>query len=137
MLRHHSRCALYLVSHNLISKEVIMIIWRGFGILVLLLPVVGIIVASPAPQTQAPYIMAAVMAVGALGVFPLGRYLNRDCERAAGWQGFFDPSLGDGSTDLVGDTPYDCHSFFLLRMEYWALPLLVLAGLTAYFKPVV
>lgn len=102
-----------------------MIIWKGFGFLVVVLAVAGFLVAQLAVngytaddhyyQTHHwPKLLGA--GVAAVPIWFLGRFLNRRPGRV-----LVDPATGETVT------PRATHDLFFIRMELWAPILLAIA----------
>ncbi|GCE48176.1 hypothetical protein EI42_04174 [Thermosporothrix hazakensis] len=100
-----------------------MIIWRGFGALVVLVVLICVgglqwlasTIVGPEATTQIQRFLIPIgLVIAAVIVWPLGRFFNKPTTT-------FDPRTGRQVTVSRG------HSLFFINMEYWSPILLVLA----------
>ena len=98
-------------------------IWRGMGILVLIITVVmlvllqgitGVAFGDPHYSTTHTWVVGAACLLSAVAVYFLGRYLNNREGRI----------MIEKSTGKEFELKRK-HDLFFIRMEYWAVPLAV------------
>lgn len=109
-----------------------MIVWRGWGILVVIVAALavalvrGVTVALFGAGTydrQGAWLLPLSLTLAAPIVWPLGRFLNgRDARTLV------DPATGQRVT-LRPD-----HSLFFIRMEYWAIILVLVAVASLIYR---
>ena len=98
-----------------------MLIWKGLGILVPLFVVLSLILAVPFTGDAAKYGLAFSQLVAAAAIWWTGRALNARPGRL-----LHDPQTGE-TVELKAT-----HSFFFIKMEYWAV-LVVSLGVAMLF----
>lgn len=82
-----------------------MIIWRGYGMIVPILAIVGIYGAAELEAAFGTFTASSLFyGVGAIVLWFAGRAMNRP----------YKPGLGRG------------HSFFFFAVEYWSIPLVLM-----------
>ena len=110
-----------------------MVVWSGWGILVVLIPVAGLVTLQAGADAlfgattyrqHSGWLLPSVLLASALAVWLLGRRLNGRPGRA----------LTDNATgEQVVLRPR--HSLFFVRMEYWAAVLALAAIWMAVARP--
>ncbi len=99
------------------------LIWQGLGFLVVIVPLLCVLVMSFLSAAVNLSNLAAVVAalfMSAAAVFYLGRHLNSRPGRT-----LVDPATGQ-SVELRKR-----HTLFWIPMQYWAFPLLLVAGIAS------
>ena len=110
-----------------------MVVWSGFGILVLVIPVLTVLAiqsvtdalfGAAAYRQNAQWLPSLGLLLSALAIWLLGRRLN-----SRGARRLLDPATGEE----VILRPR--HAFFFIRMECWAALLLLVAAWLAVARP--
>lgn len=108
-----------------------MIIWKGWGILLIAIGVVFLLltevvveaaIGNDAYFQEATWPMFLALVLSAAVIWPLGRWLNRPSGRV-----LVDRETGEEVMVGGGD-----HSFFFIKLQYWA-PILVVMGLLFFW----
>lgn len=106
-----------------------MIIWRGWGILVLVIPVaIWVIVpelvkpmlSAESYSANYQYISGLSIVLGAVALWFFGRWVN------AGGRAMIDEETGERIVLKPN------HSLFFINIEYWAIPLAAFAGMVLF-----
>lgn len=93
-----------------------MIIWNGWGILVVLIVVLSLVLAVPFEGDSVKYGLALSQFVAAAAIWLVGTKLNNQPGRTV-----VDQQTGE-TLELKKK-----HSLFFIKMEYWAAPVAAIA----------
>ncbi len=113
-----------------------MIIWRGQGFLPLVLIVMSFCMALlPVSKNLHSYLVGACLVISAFITWILGKHLNGVVDQKIGtpkgWHkffehGFFEESKGEAFSEVMQEVERgQGHSLYYVRMEYWAIPMLI------------